>query len=540
MSMEARVRPTSVALSAVLALACGDVAYDGQQHTQAACENTSGGEQGSPDELSELLAELLAPRICDQVVGAYIGLPGDESHEGPDAGLDPSVGRWWIRQCQADVSEGRLRVAIAGSGWTWLDRESMGFRVRQYLRFDAAATFAASLHVGYDARTRIATVWLHPDPDVQATVTPQGLVRAEATGLFSSVLGGILDLTGSNANDRARTQAADEGSQRLRDRLTTGFTVTYQLDSQQMDFMLGELARGQTPARPWPNTEIPWVINERSAVWPMGMDVVGPIPIDTGEAALDLELEEGESAVVRRACADDLARWLDAAWNGSAEAVPPGESIAELRQVGVPQTLHIPAQDCRSVLLVTPGARASLPVMLRYRVTPLALPEEAPAEPTARVAYDGTGLGPAYRSPGLPGQPAPAPPVPVRIEVRSLSVTENTANGGDWDVVGGEPDPYLVVSSIPGRRELDRSPTSDDRREVRLDRMLPGALRVEDFPIRFVVYDEDVTSDELIGSADVEASALRAGALELVLSLRSQGDRPAQTGTLRVRLIPVQ
>ncbi len=534
------VRAANVVIVLMLiAAGCGDVAYDrqtAQQAQQAQCAETSGGEQGTADELSELMAEVIAPRICERVVGSFIGLPGDEAHEGPAGGLDPAVGRWWIRQCQADVVDGRLSVAISGSGWTWLDRETMGFRVRQYLRFDAATTFAASLHVGYDSRTRIASIWLRPEPGVTAEVRPQGLVRAEATGIFSSVLGGILSVTGSSADDRARAQAAEEGSQRLRDRFAAGFTVTYALDSEQMDFMLGQLERGQTPERPWPSNGAAWIVNERSAVWPAGMDVLGPIPDDAGPVTLDVELEEGQSASLRRVCADELGRWLDAAWNGTGSATPPGEVVSELTAAGTSRTLRLESRACRTLLMVTPGAQASIPSVLRYRVASVnaAAPTTNGAE---QVAYQ-PGQAQYGTSSTVVGGGGPSA---VRVEIRSASISDQTAGGGSWDVVGGDPDPFVVVISISHQREIDRSPSVDDTREVRFDRVLPGAIRIDDFPIRFMVYDEDVTSDELIGVADVDASAIRGtGVTELVLPLRSEGGRPATTGTLRVRLIPVQ
>lgn len=522
-----------VVLFALLAFACGDIAYE-RDTAHSECAPTAGGE-GTADELSELLAEVLAPRICEQVVGTFIGMPGDQGREGPAAGLDPSVGRWWIRQCEADVVDGRLGVAIAGSGWTWLDRESSGFRVRQYLRFDAAATFTASLHVGYDPRARIATVWLRPAPGVTAQVTPQGLVRAEATGLFSSVLGGILDLTGSSASDRARAQAAEEGSARLRDKLATGFTVTYALDTNQMDFMLGELPRGVVPERPWPATNPAWIVNERSAIWPGGLDVIGPIPRGAGAVTLDVELEEGESAVLRRVCDDALARWLDAAWNG-ADGPAPGEPVGELAAVGQARALRLDPRDCRSFLIVTPGPRASLPSMLRYRITPASTPESGARTGALRVTAEPGASPQLATSTVVSGGRGGA----VRLEIRSASIAAQTPGGGSWDIIGGEPDPFVVVTSVPLRREIDRSPAVDDSREVRFDRTVQGALRLEDFPIRILVYDEDVTSDELIGVADVDASAVQAGAVELVLPLRSEGQTPVTTGTLRVRLSPVQ
>ena len=512
---------------------CGQVAYDQPPQAQAQCPDTAGGEAGNPEELSELMSELIAPRICDRVVGSFIGLPGDEGHEGPEGGIDPSVGRWWIRRCTAEVVDGQLRVGIGGPGWTWLDRESTGFRVRQYLRFEAEATFTASLSVGYHGRTRIASIWLRPAPGVIAQVRPVGLVRAEATGVFSAMIGGILDLTGSSANDRAQQQATEEGSQRLQERFANGFTVTYQLDSEQMDFMLGQLARGQTPVRPWQPTGIPWRVNERSSIWPGGMDVLGPVAEDAGEVILEVELEEGDGAVVRRMCADELNHWLDAAWSGQQAAQPTGEQVAQLRASHAPQTLRLSALECRSVFLVTPTEQASIPAVLRYRVT------SADARPTAS---GNTAVAQAGESSvGLPsnGSIPPARPRSVRLQIRSVSVASRNGSGSAWDVFGGEPDPYVVVSSIPQRRELERTEPIDDSREARIDRWLPSPLRAEDFPLRFVVYDEDTMNDEVVGTADLEASAMRDSQVDITVDLRSQGESPVQTGVLRIRLQPV-
>lgn len=514
----------------ILLAGCGPVSYGEPQ--QAQCDETAGGEEGTPDELSELMANLIAPRICEQVTGSFIGLPGEESHEGPAAGQDAAVGRWWIRRCEARVEDDRLRVSIGGPGWTWLDRESTGFRVRQYLRFDGEATFAASFHLGYDARTRIASIWLHPAPGVTAHVEPTGLVQAEATGLFSSLLGGILDMTGSSASDRAQQQAAEEGSQRLQERLATGFTVTYQLDTEQMDFMLGELPRGQTPLRPWEMSpgQGAWLVNERSAVWPGGMDVVGPIASDAAGVNLDVELEEGDGAEVRRVCEDTLHAWLDAAWNGQRQGPPQGERVAELRSTHAPRSVRLDSADCRSVLVVTPISGSSLPAQLRYRVTPVA--EE---EGGAAVAQGGPQPGATSSTVVPSGTRGRA----IRVEVRSVSVAAENASGGSWDVIGGDPDPYVVVVSIArDGRELARSPVVDDNREARFGLWLPGALREEDFPIRFVVYDEDTVNDEVIGTADLEASQIPERGTDMTLDLRAPGARSGQTGVIRIRLQP--
>lgn len=504
----------------VLTLAsCGDVAYG--EGERGECGESSGGEEGTADELSELMAEVIAPRICDRAIGGFIGLPGEESSEGADGGRDPSVGRWWIRRCEASVNDGRLRVAFGGPGWTWLDRESMGFRVHQYLRFDASASFSASLRVGYDGRTRIASVWLRPEPGVSARVEPQGLVRAEATGLFSSMLGGILDLTGNSPHDQARQTVTDEGSQRLIDRLQSGFTVTFLLDTEQMDFMLGQLPRGVAPRRPWDADATTWLINERSAVWPGGVDVLGPIPADAGATRVDLELEQGDGAIVRRVCAPEVHQWLDAAWSGSNPRPLHGAEVAEFSSTGAPQTVSLSALDCPALLVVTPRPGSTAPSMLRYRVTSQEeIAERAPPGPEV-----------THRPPVA----APARPTALRIQIRSVSITE--LNGGNaWDMFNGDPDPYVVVTSIPRGTEVHRTRAIDDSREASFEVSLPRAVPLDDLPLRFVVYDEDVAGDEVVGAADLESSSVGTQPTELALELRSQGAQPRRTGMIRVRI----
>lgn len=516
---------------------CGDVAYQDPEPVE--CEPTAGGEEGTADELSELMAEVIAPRICERVIGSFIGLPGDEGHEGAAGGLDPSVGRWWIRRCQGRVQDGRLRVDFGGPGWTWLDRESTGFRVRQYLRFDAAASMEASLHVGYDRQTRIASVWLRPQPGVQATVTPTGLVRAEATGVFSSVLGGILSLAGDSPDARARTQAADEGSERLSAKLQTGFTITFHLDTEQLDFMLGQLPRGQTPQRPWAPDGVTWLVNERSSVWPGGIDVVGPIAADSGPVQLDVELEEGEGAVIRQICAEPLHQWLQQAWAGEQPAALTGTIISTLRSARIPQHPALSPMECPSLLVITTTEGARTPASLRFRLTSQEARENPHSNGPSLAAGTATTTAPGSTTPNGPGTTPTAPPPTaaraLRIRIQRLTISDRNVG----DMFGGDPDPYVVVMSVRQGREIHRTATVDDSREARFDQWLPSAVPAEALPVRLVVYDEDVAGDEVVGTAQIDASALTGGEQELALPLRARGDSGTrQTGVLHVTVQP--
>jgi hypothetical protein len=183
---------------------------------------TSGGAAAAPGpdaELRAMVTEALTPQLCPKLLGSYVGLPGESDARGPAAGATASVGRWWIRRCEARTVGDRMELSIGGSGWTWIDRETGGFRVRQYLLFDASASLGADVTVGYDRARRVASLWMTPAAGVQATITPRGLVNVEPQGFFASVLGGVAAATGASVSERASTQAAELGSTQLRDRL---------------------------------------------------------------------------------------------------------------------------------------------------------------------------------------------------------------------------------------------------------------------------------------------------------------------------------
>ncbi len=527
------VTPRSPSITAVLALTASIAGcLTGGPSTSAndppTTSNTTSGSTSTPqtssgavdDEVRALVTQALTPQMCPRLLNSFIGLPGEGSATGPAAGTLPSAGRWWIRSCQARVEGDRLVLAMGGPGWTWIDRETSGFRVRQYLLFDAQAELGADVAVGYDRTRRVASLWMRPAEGVRATITPRGVVSAEATGFFSTVLGGVAAVTGNSVSDRARTQAGELGSTMLRDRLGAGFTMTFSLESNQVDFMVGALARGEVPQRPYPNTaHAPWMINQRSTVWPGGLDVVGPIDVSQGPVGLDVELEEGDGATVRATCAEPLVRYFDARFRApdtASAAPPPAQSVVELSAGAAPQHVTIPSTlagaPCPVLLTIAPRG-ANLPARLRYRVAP-----EAPSAATG-----------------------PAAPRRVRIQIMSSTVSRENASGHAWDLVGGEADQQIVTASVPLGREIDRTPVSADHETATWTRWLPGAYEVaRDLPLRFSVFDDDTTTRELIGVADLEAARITAGVTDLTLPLRTEGAVPRQLGSLRLRLEVLQ
>lgn len=501
--------------NAVTAPATVTPASSGSATTTPTPANASGD-----DEVRALVTQALTPQMCPRLLNSFIGLPGEGTATGPAAGTLPSAGRWWIRSCEAHVVEERLVLSMGGPGWTWIDRETSGFRVRQYLLFEAQAELGADVAVGYDRARRVASLWMRPAEGVRATITPRGVVSAEATGFFSTVLGGVAAVTGNSVSDRARQQAGELGSTMLRDRLGAGFTMTLSLDTHQVDFMVGALQRGEVPQRPYPDlTRAPWMVNQRSTVWPGGLDVVGPIDASQGRVGVDLELEEGDGATVRATCAEPLIRYFDARFrtpDAPSAAPPAGAVVADLSAGAAPQHVTLPANlagaPCPVLLTIAPRG-ANLPARLRYRVAP-----EAPSTSTA-----------------------PAAPRRVRIQIMSSTVARENASGHAWDLVGGEADQVIVTASVPLGREIDQTPVSSDHETATWTRWLPGAYEVSrDLPLRFNVFDDDTTTRELIGVADLEASRITAGVGDLTLPIRTEGSVPRQTGTLRLRIEVLQ
>lgn len=511
--------------------------------------STSGGDTsgdtsaGAGDDMQTMMADVIAPRICDQLRGTFIGLPGEGGHAGTESGLDPTVGRWWIRDCTSHSHDGVLDLALGGTGWTWVDRQSMGFSVQQYLRFDATASFTARMEIGYDHSQRIVTIWMRPVTDdpahaLQAHVEPRGLIQAHATGALSGVLGGLLSMTGSSADDRARQQVTDEGSQRLHDRFASGMTVTYAMDSQQMDFMVGALARGQIPQRPYATEPGgTWTVNQRLTIYPGGLDVLGPLDPIHGEEHLEMELEEGGGIFVDAVCQADFARFYDTVLQGGTASTPTGTRVLELTGPHQSHTATIPTLGCPTLLLVTPHTDATLSSTARVRVTP------PPATTTTVATTSAGGTTTTTTTIGTPTTTTTTTSTashPVRVHLTGLTVATVSSTGSAWDTIGSEPDPYVVIASVPGQREIERTTVTADRHEVQMDHWLPGAYHAEDFPIRFSVYDDDnITSDELIGVADVTAAQIAAGG-DFALELRSQGDVPQNMGSLRITIAPVQ
>jgi hypothetical protein len=302
--------------------------------------------------------------------------------------------------------------------------------------------------------------------------------------------------------------------------------------------MVGALERGQIPQRPYPTTAgAVWSVNQRLTIYPGGLDVLGPLDHMQGAETVEMELEEGGGVFVDAVCQADFERFYDTVLQGGATATPTGTRVLELTGPHQSHTATIPSLGCPTLLLVTPHADATLSSTARVRVVPPP-PATTTATTTTTTTTGGTTATPTTTT-TTTTTTAPATH-PVRIHLTGMTVATAAVGGSAWDTIGSEPDPYIVIASLPGQREIERTTVTADRHEVALDHWLPGAYHAEDFPIRFSVYDDDsVTADELIGVTDVSAAQIAAGG-DFALDLRSQGDVPQTMGSLRITIAPVQ
>lgn len=468
-------------------------------------------------EIGLLLADIMQPLLCPQLRDTLVGLPLDSasfpSIDGPKAGLVPTAGRWWLRQCAAKFDSQNMMLSISGPGWTWVDREQSGFRVKQYVFFEAEAQMRAAFDIGYDASKKVASLWLKPQDDVQSTVRPLNAVTVQSTNVISSVVGGVMGAIGKSVDQQAKSGVEAEGSQRMKDQLARGFTLTLDLNRRQIDFMSGALKPGETPERPYaPDPTFNWLVNQRSWINPGGFDLVGPIAAQKPGAIFEVELEEGEGAMIGALCVAGLEPVAMQIKEGRAVTLPQGDLLAQVtstqRTTRVDFVKALRQRDCPTVLAIVPLPSATLPARLRYRL------------------LEGTTAAPLV---------TPVAAQSWRMQVVSATVRPSNPKGSAWDIVGGEADVFVSLSSVSAQRALWKTNVIQDRNDAVFSQWVPFTIEDKLFPLRFTVIDEDSAQDEIIGFAELDvASALRGG--DFALPIRANDGHATLVGTLNLRL----
>lgn len=318
-----------------------------------------------------LLSNVGQNRLCEQLQGRMMALPGSDAPTGRQGGQAPAKGRLWVERCQAEERAGMLALHLEGRGWTWANETRAGplnsrFTVRGYLRFLLSVDLQGELDLGYSESTQVASVWFTPRVAPVARLNLQGPVPVQAQTGLGGVLGIFGSVFGSPVESRARPVVERFGANEIARRLTPGLTTTGELCTGQLDVYMGVLGDGETPLRPFPADGTIWLENGRTQINSGGIDVAGPWDSGGEALRLDIEVEEGGPAVARVLCQAQAHQVVEAFL-----ARTPAPPVADLRSstIGAGQlvTLRTDPTTCPVMLVMTPTPAASSGTRYRYR-----------------------------------------------------------------------------------------------------------------------------------------------------------------------------
>jgi hypothetical protein len=345
-----------------------------------ACSGTSQGDAASASappapppvrtvaedrDLRMLFVDLAAQRACEHVAGEFLGLSGTEqqsasSEQTKQDAAEPKQGRLWIERCRAEREGDEVAFELSGRGWRWVDRESkrLGakFKVSQYVRFDAEIQARGTVDLSYARSRKILTLMMSATEPVRAKLTPISQIDAEAKGGWAWLLGAASSTIGKSPDRQAAKKFGSQGSQRMAERMTQGYTVAIDLCSGQKYETLGRLAEGELPAAALQSPGRVWKENERIELMQGGVDLSGPYKHDDLPITFELEVEEGDPVVSEVVCTTEAQRIANAFLAG--KRVPEVESLAsELIVPGNRKQLRVEAASCDVVLYTRPSGK---------------------------------------------------------------------------------------------------------------------------------------------------------------------------------------
>jgi hypothetical protein len=250
--------------------------------------------------MRRLLLDSATSQACAKTQHKFIGLPSreDATMTGAQAGMARIAGRWFVQECSAQSDGENITLNLDGPGWMWVHQNEKGFGVHQYVYFRARAAITGALDVVYEESARVASVWITPTSVPNVAFSPLSHVAARAQNPLTRILGGIAP---SYVDSRTQARAEEVGTQSFYNALVRGTTITFNTASGQMDLLLGQLARGVVPQRPFPSQK--WLANERQELHAGGLQIAGPYAF-TQVAQLDAIVLDGPGIQYAAVCAD--------------------------------------------------------------------------------------------------------------------------------------------------------------------------------------------------------------------------------------------
>lgn len=324
------------------------------------------------DNLRRLMVAVAERQLCDQVKGQFVALPdGTETAEGSAAGASPSAGRLWIEDCRAEQRGDNLMMRLEGPGWIWVEQEAAGpmgstFKVQGFLRFHGIMELEGSVDLAYTDKARLISLWMTPQADVKASITPTGSVPVEPEGGWSSFLAAVGGAIGDSIEERAKPMVEEQGGQMMAEVLQGGFTFTVDVCTGQADSTVGPLANGEKPVRPYPHDGILWQANQRVRLRAGGIDVAGPFASDTAPIHFDFEGESGEGADVELYCEADAANVVRA--HLADEPINTSWRPITTHRIDPGSSSYLEADSGRCPVVAILKPRGKDPTVLKYRV----------------------------------------------------------------------------------------------------------------------------------------------------------------------------
>ena len=364
-----RSRPLIVIVTALIVAACSDGGELPADLEPIGAPIRSAVQDAA---IRTLIADVGENRLCDLLDGRLVPLQEQGAPTGPDAGLAPAVGRLWVQSCSVERRGGQLAIELGGRGWTWADERRTGplgstFSVRGFLRFQAQLSVEGDVDLGYSDSHRVVSLWFSPTSSPSSQMTLLGEIPVQAQGGWSGIIGTVGEILGGPLSQQARPVVSQYGASLISQRLGRGFTATTNLCTGQPDFVIGPLADGQQPRRPYTEGGAIWLTNERVKVFQGGIDVSGPWNASSGRLRIDIESERGPQFEARLLCQRQARLVLEAFLEGRPAALA-GEIDRRTVAPGRTETIEIQGSTCPMMLVVTPAPQETEPVEARIRV----------------------------------------------------------------------------------------------------------------------------------------------------------------------------
>jgi hypothetical protein len=306
-------------------------------------------------DVRRMVLDLALDNACELLENSFLPLQDPRGPLGKVAGMEPVIGRWWVKRCRSRRAGDSLHVELGGIAWVWVNERRAGFRVSQYVLFEVGIEMSGELDLAYDPEARIATVWFTPSRASRARGRTTGNVDAEAETFGAGILDVVtLGYAGGVADDTAKKQADRELGKQTRAALLHGFTLTYSVGRRQRDVLLQTLARGEKPERPFPD-DVPWALNEVWAIhaWDFSAQVAGPFRFQ-GPVRLDVRVEDGSHPAFRVACFEGVKSWIDPIAQGKTPEHKGGTRVRTKED-----TLELAVPDCSSWYLIAEAPEGS-------------------------------------------------------------------------------------------------------------------------------------------------------------------------------------